>query len=121
MLAGVCPVILYSAVLMCFLAIDLGGTKLAVAVFTHNGDLLRKEKTMLDKREGAEVGRLIISQIEKFLREEKEEIIQSIGISIPGIYHTREGTVWAPNIAGWNDYPLLKEVQAVAAHMPVYI
>jgi len=121
MLAGEFPVILYSAVLMCFLAIDLGGTKLAVAVFTHNGDLLRKEKTMLDKREGAEVGQLIASQIEKFIREEKEEIIQSIGISIPGIYHTREGTVWAPNIGGWNNYPLLKEVQAIAAHIPVSI
>jgi len=103
------------------LAIDLGGTKLAVAVFTNNGDLLRKEKTMVDKKGGAEVGRVIISQIEKFLREEKEETIQSIGISIPGIYHIREGTVWAPNIAGWNDYPLLKEVQAVVAGIPVSI
>jgi len=121
MLAGEFLVILYSAVLMCLLAIDLGGTKLAVAIFTNSGDLLRKEKTMLDKKEGVEVGRVITSQIEKFLREAKEETIQSICISVPGIYHASEGTVWAPNIAGWNDYPLLKEVQAVAADIPVFI
>jgi glucokinase len=106
---------------MSLLAIDLGGTKLAVAVFTNNGDLLRKQKTTLDKREGADVGRLIISQMEKFLEEEKEEAIQSIGISIPGIYHSREGTVWAPNIPGWSNYPLLREVQAVTADIPVSI
>jgi len=106
---------------MSLLAIDLGGTKLAVAVFTNNGDLIRKEKIMLDNREGTEVGLLIISQIDKFIREEKKQTIHSIGISIPGIYQTGKGTVWAPNIPGWNDYPLLREVQAVAADIPVFI
>ena len=108
---------------MCLLAVDLGGTKLALALFSENGDLLREEKVMLDKRAGAEVGALMVDHIERFTREQKntEVPVSSIGISIPGIYHRKEGTVWLPNIPGWTNYPLLKEVQAVACQIPVSI
>ena len=30
---------------------------------------------------------------------------------IPGIYRADRGTVWAPNIEGWDDYPLLEELR----------
>jgi predicted NBD/HSP70 family sugar kinase len=41
---------------MPLLAIDLGGTKLALAFFSQEGDLLWEEKINLDKRKGTEVG-----------------------------------------------------------------
>ena len=30
-----------------------------------------------------------------------------VGVSVPGIYRAKSGTVWAPNIPGWDDFPLV--------------
>ncbi len=105
---------------MPLLAIDLGGTKLALAVFSQDGDLLHEEKISLDKRKGKEVGRLIVESVASNLNKQGEEI-EGIGVSVPGIYHRSEETVWAPNIEGWENYPLLKELKAVAGNIPVII
>src|SRR3977135_2715998 len=97
---------------MAVLGIDLGGTKLSLAVFTEDGKILRRESTILDHRKGKEVGHLIVSEIEKILISQyTQELIQSIGIAVPGISRHKTGTVWAPNIPGWEDYPLLEEVK----------
>lgn len=108
---------------MPLLAIDLGGTKLAIAVFSQEGDLLRKDIINLDKRKGAEVGQLIAENVAANLSKQRNqgEEIEAIGICVPGIYHRSEGTVWAPNIAGWENYPLLKEIESVAGNLPVII
>src|SRR5690606_28736741 len=47
--------------------------------------------------------------------------IQSIGVSIPGISRHETGRVWAPNISGWDDYPLLEEIQSLSGDIPVII
>jgi len=57
---------------------------------------------------GKEVGDLIIDQIKKNAGEN----INCIGIAVPGIYHEKEGTVWAPNIKDWDNYPLLEQVRS---------
>ena len=108
---------------MPLLAIDLGGTKLALAVFSQEGDLLCEEKINLDKRKGTKVGRLIAASVAANLDKQrnKGEEIEAIGVSVPGIYHRNEGTVWAPNIEGWENYPLLKEIKSVAGNIRVII
>ncbi len=108
---------------MPLLAIDLGGTKLALAVFSQEGDLLCEEKINLDKRKGTRVGRLIAASVAANLDKQrnKGEEIEAIGVSVPGIYHRNEGTVWAPNIEGWENYPLLKEIKSVAGNIRVII
>ena len=42
---------------MSLLGIDLGGTKLASAIFSSDGSLLLKDSVPLENRAGAEVGR----------------------------------------------------------------
>jgi glucokinase len=108
---------------MALLGIDLGGTKLAIAIFDNKGDILQKETIALGKRMGSHVGLLITDQIRKFIQKGKSEgnVIDSIGISVPGISHPSTGTAWVPNIAGWDDYPLLKEVRSVSGDIPVTI
>jgi glucokinase len=108
---------------MALLAFDLGGTKLATAVFNEQGDILFREITALEKRKGKEVAELITStflSISETVRLSGDKI-QSVGISVPGIYRSKSGTVWAPNIPGWDDYPLLDEVKKVAGNIPVTI
>ena len=108
---------------MPLLAIDLGGTKLALAVFSQEGDVLSEEKINLDKRKGTAVGRLIAASVAANLEKQrnKSEEIEAIGVSVPGIYHRNEGTVWAPNIGGWENYPLSEEIKSVAGNIPVII
>jgi glucokinase len=108
---------------MALLAFDLGGTKLATAVFNEEGKIISREITALDKRKGDEVGELIVRH---FLSMRDAAVltgneIKSIGISVPGIYRVKTGTVWAPNISGWEDYPLLYKIKKAAGKIPVKI
>lgn len=105
---------------MSIIGIDLGGTKLAVALLSESGMILSKEVITLDNRKGNEVGELIRDQIKKYIVSEGSGL-QSIGVSVPGISRAKTGTVWAPNIGGWEDYPLLKEIKQVAEDIPVSI
>jgi glucokinase len=102
------------------LGIDLGGTKLATAVFSESGSLLSKEVVALDHRTGKEVGNLILDQVTKYTGI-TDLPVRSIGVSVPGISHATTGTVWAPNIPGWDDYPLLHEIKARSEAIPVSI
>jgi glucokinase len=103
---------------MAILGIDLGGSKIASALFSVSGTLLTKESVSLGRREGPEVGALIIDQIKKY---QLSSPIKSIGISVPGISRQKTGTVWAPNIRGWEDYPLLNEIKQIVGSIPVTI
>ncbi len=108
---------------MAVLGIDLGGTKLAYAIFSEDGAVLSKETVPLGRCEGHEVGMLITDLICRLLKsnEKQENKILSIGISVPGISNSKSATVWAPNIPGWTDYPLLKEVTSITGGLPVAI
>jgi len=100
------------------LAFDLGATKLASALLDAEGNLLLNEKTPISKSGGAEVAALIKTRITNLTSAKK---IAGIGICVPGIYNRTRGTVWAPNIPGWENYPLLEEVRSVAGGIPVSI
>lgn len=96
------------------IALDLGGTKLAAALFSDEGDILVSETVKLEKRKGKEVGSLILQQTNLILQKaiEKNVRVSSLGICVPGIAHVKTGSVWAPNIPGWEDYPLLQELES---------
>jgi len=93
---------------MAFIGVDLGGTKLAAAAFTEAGELLHRESTPLADRRGSAVGRLIVEQIEAISRTRP---IEGAGVCVPGLYRASRGTVWAPNIPEWDDYPLRDELR----------
>lgn len=101
---------------MAVLAVDLGGTKLALAVFSDDGEMLYRTAYPLDKRMGKAVGALITDAVQQIPIK-----VNAIGIAIPGICRHQSGTVWAPNIPGWEDYPLLAEIKAIAGDTPVFI
>jgi glucokinase len=94
---------------MPILALDLGGTKLAGALFSREGRLLQRTESALESRSGADVGQLIV-EVTRLLATIAP--IEATGIGVPGIVRSGTGTVWAPNIAGWEDYPLLDELRA---------
>ncbi|MDR1719262.1 MAG: ROK family protein [Dysgonamonadaceae bacterium] len=98
---------------MAAMGIDLGGTKIISALFDNDGAILCKTAHLLEKRSGAEVGRLVLQTIDELmsLSGQNVEILETIGICVPGIADSKTGLVWAPNIPGWEHYPLQKEIE----------
>ena len=105
------------------IGLDLGGTKLAGAIFTETGEILYKDVTALEESQGEDVGLLIRGQIQQMLSIAKSKKIEvrAIGISVPGIYYSETGNVWAPNIPGWTEYPLLTEIRSMSETQDIKI
>lgn len=97
---------------MTSVGLDLGGTKISAALFDQSGEALFKKKTELSGSQGFEVGYKITSLLEEVFTEAQRLQHQphNIGICVPGIAY-RSGIVWAPNIKGWEQYPLKEEVE----------
>ena len=104
---------------MPFIGVDLGGTKLATAAFTADGELIQRESTALENRRGSAVGALIVDRIRAL---SKRHSVEGVGVCVPGLYRAERGTVWAPNIPQWDDYPLRDELEsALGVEVPVTI
>ena len=108
---------------MAVLGIDIGGTKLAASLFTQEGEPICSKLYSLGARKGSEAGKLVAGIIQEMIEEaEKRDIkVRSVGASVPGISFKAKGTVWAPNIPGWDNYPLLEEIRDVTGDIPVTI
>lgn len=98
---------------MTVIAIDLGGTKVASALVSDDGEIEAHGKALLGGRDGDDVAALIVEQcmaMHAAARLDGASSPIAVGVVVPGIYHAERGAVWAPNIAGWDDYPLLAEL-----------
>ena len=60
---------------------------------------------------------MVCGEIQRLRREAaaRGTRVKAIGVSVPGIARARTGRVWAPNIAGWDDYPLRDEIVSLRA------
>lgn len=99
---------------MTVLGLDIGGTKIAAGGFTAEGGELVREIVPVAGREGAEVGAAAVALLERVRMAVATagRSVAAVGAIVPGIYHSDRGRVWAPNIPGWDDYPLLDELRA---------
>ena len=99
---------------MSVIAIDLGGTKVSAALITSDGEIRARGHALLGRRGGNDVAALVTEQCHALLAEVRSSggaVPGAVGIAVPGIYHAGTGTVWAPNITGWDDYPLRDELE----------
>ena len=102
------------------IGVDLGGTKLAGAAFDADGQVLDRHTTALHGRGGPDVETLIVEQV-RALRAGPARDASAVGVSVPGIYRAERGTVWAPNIPGWDDFPLRDTLRKAFPDMRVVI
>jgi len=96
---------------MAVIGIDLGGTKVNGAVFDGNGNILHQVAHLLEGRKGTEVGQLITQTLSRLLQMYSMFDIEAVGVSVPGISDNNTKCVWAPNIPGWENYALQKEIE----------
>lgn len=107
---------------MSVIAVDLGGTKIASAIVSRDGTILGRRHAMLDRRRGRDVAHLLIGECQELLTLVGGDAPEAIGVAVPGIFRAGRGTVWAPNIPGWDDYPLRGELQAaIDSGIPVIV
>ena len=108
---------------MAIIAIDLGGTKSSAALMSPTGAIFNRQKTEISRKTGAFVSEILQKQIKKLTKvaDDEGKQVTAIGVSVPGIFNTANGKVWAPNIAGWEDYPLKQELQNVVPDIPINI
>lgn len=86
------------------LGVDVGGTKLSAAVFSQHGEISHRTKRLLDGSGADELADQIAALIAEY--EEADHGLRAIGIAIPGVVFHDDGSVWAPNVSGWDRYPL---------------
>jgi glucokinase len=105
------------------LGVDLGGTKIAGALFNARGMVSPKTVLYLENKIGEQVGEQIFKLVQSFLEWSAKNGMQirTIGMAVPGIYHSETGRVWAPNIPGWDDFPLLEKLSNKLADMDISI
>lgn len=97
------------------LAVDLGGTKILVAIVSDRGEILAEERHPTQATEGpqAVIGR-IVSAIEHILSLEKMTLSQlhSISMAAAGAIDIEKGLVTSsPNLPGWRNIPVRDTVR----------
>lgn len=97
-----------------FLAIDLGGTKVAVAVITAQGRILSRSQEPTDQTGPKQ----LIEQMARMLRDLLHNAdlttneIQGIGVGIPAVLEPEtDFVIWGPNLNGWRNVDLRGALQ----------
>ena len=93
------------------LAVDLGGTKCSAAVVDRKGHIVSRRTVAVDVSSQSAPVRQIV-QLTRDLAKgagPKPSFVAA-GIAVPGLVR-RNGTVWAPNLPGWERMPLASRLQ----------
>lgn len=102
------------------LAVDLGGTKCSVALIDRKGKIVARRTLPVDVS-SASAPVLQIVQLAKDLAGGKKpaEAYIAAGVAVPGLVRCN-GTVWAPNLPGWEKMPLAKRLTR-SLGIPVHV
>lgn len=93
-----------------FLGIDVGGTKIAAALVSEEGDLVGKIREPIDQSSKGSA----VEQLCRLIGQFQISGVQGVGVGIPGIADQKQKLVWAPNVRGWDHIPLEAQLQNVA-------
>ena len=105
------------------LAVDLGGTKLAVAVVSPRGELIAElhEPT---SQNGPQAGMDQIVRMARTLIDAPEIVslnVEAVGVGIPAVLERdSDFVIWGPNLRGWRDVALRPSLEA-ALDLPVFV
>jgi glucokinase len=93
--------------------VDVGGTKIASALFTREGEISARNKIAIAKAGGDAAAGQVRDGIGALAQAARAAggRLAAVGISVPGIAYAASGKVWAPNIPGWDQYPLLEKIR----------
>lgn len=105
------------------IGIDIGGTKIALALGTERGKILRQEE--IPTKTGAQSRRFahfLAAYVKNFIRESgiPTSKISGIGVGCPGAVNPQNGLIpRSPNLPGWKGIPL-RNILSGATGLPVF-
>lgn len=102
-------------------SVDLGGTKLTTAVVDATGKIFCRKKIAVERGS-------VLACVEQIADAVGQAIssagvgqqVRAIGVIVPGIYFADTGNLWAPNLWGHEQVPLLAELERTLA-LPLVI
>lgn len=97
---------------MSVIAVDLGGTKVAAASVSARGALTHRIEEPVDTSSAGAT----VAQIARIASEIGGD---AVGVAVPGLVRA-DGTVWAPNLRGWDRVPLARELNR-SLNMPAFV
>lgn len=91
-----------------FLVADIGGTKLATALFTDEGTLIGSIEVKSENKDGELLFKKLVESFEMLLADKGLSVdkISGIGVGIPGIVDPNAGIAFYQNNLPWRDFPL---------------
>jgi len=93
------------------LAVDLGGTKCSAAVVDRKGRIVSRRTMPVDvSSRSAPVRQIVQSAHDLAEGARPRERFAAAGIAVPGLVR-RHGSVWAPNLPGWERMPLANRLK----------
>ena len=101
--------------------IDVGGTKIASALFTRDGEISARRKAPIDRAGGEAAAAQVAAALAELAGAAQASggRMLAAAISVPGIAYGASGKVWAPNIPGWDQFPLLDKIRdTIRGHVP---
>ena len=101
-------------------AVDLGGTKCSAAVVDRKGKIVSRRTVPVDISSSSAP----VSQIVRLARDlaghkKPKDNYAAAAVAVPGLVR-RDGTVWAPNLPGWEQMPLSRNLKR-ALGIPVRV
>jgi glucokinase len=106
---------------MLTLAIDIGGTKIAVGLVDSSGELVHKATEPTPKSKRPEQVWAVVEHMIADAIKVAEGAVRAVGIGCAGPIDSTAGTVSPVNIAGWRDFPLRDLVVAAVPDVPVLL
>jgi glucokinase len=104
----------------CVLAVDLGGTKCSAASVDRKGRIVSSRTEPVDISSPSAPIRQIV-RLARYLTEGAgpRRLFAAAAVAVPGLVR-RNGTVWAPNLPGWERVPLVHRLRR-ALEIPVVV
>jgi glucokinase len=106
---------------MLTLALDIGGTKIAVGLVDPSGELVHNATRPTPKSEGPENVWAVVDQMIADAITVAEGVIRAVGIGCAGPIDSTAGTVSPVNVASWRGFPLRDRVVAAVPDVPVLL
>lgn len=100
------------------LALDIGGTKIAAALVTPGGELVRTAVMPTPRGDGEQVWQAVARLLTEMTADGP---VTGVGIACAGPMDGIAETVSPINIGGWDDFPLRQRVAALVSGVPVRI
>lgn len=93
--------------------VDIGGTKVAVALVDEDGRIVIEDKIATEVEKGPDpaVGKIV--ELIRQMKKKSDCTIEGIGIGSPGPLDTKNGVIQSPsNLHSWHGYPIVEKIEA---------